>query len=488
MKKRLLTLVLTGVIVFSLAACGGKDEKETGALDKENTQTESVENTGHDEKTESKEATENVESTTSIESKEEKTEVVEENKSDASSVKVYYGWGSGDEEKYTSEIFCPEGAVFDEDTLQNYEEYSSVMTVMLDDEVNEYHASSKMHWHRDAYNNEPTAYPIIAQLYFDGELDEKTAKENSNCSQTVTPLGFKWNGYDVILIETKYTFLDYGEQTELFAGVEYDLDYWKAEEGTGEIKDLTTKALFGFDMYSTSWDELTQDKCAWIIGELFGVDSGIANPFATSGEETITPVANVDASELYGTWLERDSDWDNTYIFNADGTGKLISGPEYPFTYSVNGDILTLTYAEDDMEDFTISVSGDLLTMIDKYGNELLLDKEAVQSEEPEESEDPEEIEEAEPENPYVKEIVATWVDEESGYQETFTFNADGTGMYSCVDGEYYEYPITYNFLRSDYLQFFYEDGSEGGFIIRIEGDTMYVTNDSVVDMPLVRQ
>lgn len=472
MKKRLLTLVLTGVMVFSLAACGAKEDKEVCTSGKEGT--ESVESTTDT-------------STTSTESKEEETkEDVEEDKSEVSSVMVYYGWGnSSDEEKYTSEIFCPEGAVFDEDTLQNYEEDGSVMTVMVDDEVNEYHASSKMHWHRDAYNNEPTVYPIIAQLYFDGELDAETAAENSNCSQKVTPLGFKWNGYDVILIETKYTFLDYGEQTELFAGVEYDLDYWKAEEGTGEIKDLTTKALFGFDMYSTGWDELTQDKCAWIIGELFGVDSGVANPFAVSDEETTAPAANVEASELLGTWLERDSDWDNTYIFNADGTGVLISGPEYPFTYDVNRDVLTLTYDEEDVEEFTISVSGDLLTMMDRFGNELFLDKQVAQNEEAEELE---ETVEAEPGNPYVKEIVATWVDQESGYEETFTFKADGTGMYSFVDGDLYEYPITYNFLRSDYLQFFYEDGSEGGFIIRIEGDTLYVTNDAVVDMPLVRQ
>lgn len=463
MKKRLLTFVLTGVMVLSLVACGGKDEKET---------------------------TENVDNTTSAESKEEETkEVVEEDKSDAPSVLVYYGWGSeDDEEKYTSEIFCPTGAVFSEKTLQIYEEDGSVMTVEVDDEVNEYSATSNMHWHRDAYNNEPTAYPIIAQLYFDGELDAETAEENSNCSQTVTPLGFKWNGYDVILIETKYTFLDYGEQTELFVGVEYDLDYWKAEEGTGEIKDLTTKALFGFDMYSYGWDELTQDKCAWIIGELFGVDSGVANPFAVSDGETTAPAANVEASELLGTWLERDSDWDNTYIFNADGTGVLISGPEYPFTYAVNGDVLALTYDEEDIEEFTISVSGDLLTMVDKYGYELLLDKQATQGEELEEVEESGETVEADPENPYVKEIVATWVDKESGYEETFTFNADGTGMYSFVDGDLYEYPITYNFLRSDYLQFFYEDGSKGGFIIKIEGDTLYVTNDAVVDMPLVRQ
>lgn len=466
MKKRLLALILAGMMVCSLTACGGKKSSEG---------TDSVEST-----------TATSENTAASETAAEKTETVVEDKNEASSVMVYYGWGSGDEEKYTSEIFCPKGAVFSEKTLQINEEDGSVMTVEVDDEVNEYSATSSMHWHRDAYNSEPTAYPIIAQLYFDGEVDADTAAENSGCSQEVTPLGFKWNGYDVILIETKYTFKDYGETTELFAGVEYDLDYWKAEEGTGEIKDLTTKALFGFDMYSYGWDELTQDKCAWIIGELFGVDSGIANPFAVSDEETTVSVVNVEASELLGTWLERDSDWDNTYIFNADGTGLLISGPEYPFTFTASGDVLTLTYDDEDIEEFTISVGGDLLTMIDQFGNEILLDKQAEEvAEEPEESET---VAEADSGNPYVKEVIGTWVDEESGYQETFTFKADGTGMYSYVDGGLYEFPITYDFLRSDYLEFFYEDGSEGGFLIRIEGDTMYVTNDSVVDMPLVRQ
>ena len=470
MKKELLTLILAGMMVCSLTACGVNKVTYTTASSSESTVAAS-ENT----------------TTDSSATPAGKTETVEEDKSETSRVMVYYGWGSGsDEEKYTAEIFCPQGAVFSEKTLQINEEDGSVMTVEVDDEVNEYSATSSMHWHRDAYNNEPTAYPIIAQLYFDGELDAETAAENSGCSQEVTPLGFKWNGYDVILIETKYTFKDYGETIELFAGVEYDLDYWKAEEGTGEIKDLTTKALFGFDLYSYSLDELTQEKCAWIIGELFGVDSGVANPFAVNAEETTAAVVNVDAGELLGTWLERDSDWDNTYIFNADGTGVLISGPEYPFTFTASGDVLTLTYDDEDIEEFTISVSGDLLTMIDKFGNEILLDKQTEEVvEEPEESET---VAEADSGNPYVKEVIGTWVDEESGYQETFTFKADGTGMYSYVDGGLYEFPITYDFLRSDYLEFFYEDGSEGGFIIRIEGDTMYVTNESVVDMPLVRQ
>ncbi|MBP3604623.1 MAG: hypothetical protein J6J79_10795 [Lachnospiraceae bacterium] len=470
MKKRVLALILSSMMVCSLTACGGnKSSKDAGSSESTTVASENK-------------------TTAGSETSAETTETVESDKSDVSSVMVYYGWGNDDEEKYTSEIFCPEGAAFGESTLQIYEEDGSVMTVEVDDEVNEYSATSRMHWHRDAYNNEPVAYPIIAQLYFDGEVDAETAAENSGCSQVVTPLGFKWEGHDVIMIETKYTFMDYGEQTELFVGVEYDLDYWKAEEGTGEIKDLTTKALFGFDMYSYGMDELTQDQCAWIIGELFGVDSGIENPFTANDGESAAPVVNVSTGELLGTWLERDSDWEDTYIFNADGTGVLISGPEYPFTFTVSSDVLTLTYDEEDIEDFTISVNGDLLTMIDRFGNELLLDKQVIQSEETEEPEEAEVTSETDSGNPYVKEVLGTWVDEESGYQETFTFKADGTGMYSYVDGELYEFPITYDFLRSDYLEFFYEDGSEGGFVIRIEGDTMYVTNDSVIDMPLVRQ
>ena len=95
-------------------------------------------------------------------------------------------------------------------------------------------------------------------------------------------------------------------------------------------------------------------------------------------EENEAPVVNVDASELLGTWLQRDSDWDDTFIFNADGTGVVISGPEYPFTYSVSGDKLTLDYGDDDEEEFTFSVEGDLLTMVDMWDEQLLLDKQTA--------------------------------------------------------------------------------------------------------------
>ena len=443
MKKRLVTLILAGVMVCSLTACGG-DKPSAGVDSAENTTTAA--------------------SATSAETKSEETaNVAGEDKSDASSVMVYYGWGnSEDEEKYTTEIYCPEGAQFSENTLEIYEEDGSVMTVQVDDEINEYSATSKMHWHRDAYNNEPTGYPIIAQLYFDGEVDAETAAENSGCSQTVTPLGFKWNGYDVVLIETKYTFKDYGEQIELFVGVEYDLDYWKVEEGTGEVKNLTTKALFGFDMYSYGWDELTQDKCAWIAGELFGVDSGVANPFAVSDEETTTPVADVEASALYGTWLERDSDWDNTFIFNTDGTGVLISGPEYPFKYTVSGDVLTLNYDDGDMEELTVSVSGDLLTMVDMYGNELLLDKQAEEGAEIGETAD------------IPTELISTWTNEDG--TETYAFNGDGSG-YQNYEGA--EYPYTYKVLE-DRIYLSYDNGSEDDFSFYVDGDKLVIMNSWV--------
>ena len=189
---------------------------------------------------------------------------------------------------------------------------------------------------------------------------------------------------------------------------------------------------------------------------------------------------------LVGTWLQRDSDWDDTYIFNADGSGMLISGPEYPFTYTVNGDTLTLTYGPDDEEEFTISVDGNLLTMIDMWDEELLLDKktEEVTGSEIDRTED------AEADVLSLKElIIGTWEDQESGYWETFTFNKDGTGKYSFEDGGHWEYTFTYTWYDGDYLEFVYDDdGSVGGFTVRIEGDVMYVTNTAVVDMPLVRK
>jgi len=187
---------------------------------------------------------------------------------------------------------------------------------------------------------------------------------------------------------------------------------------------------------------------------------------------------------IVGTWLQRDSDWEDTYIFNDDGSGVLISGPEYPFTYSIDGETLFLNYGPDDEEEYTFFVDGDVLTLTDWWGDELVHDKLAGEDEGEPTEDEPEEDE------PTLAELsIGTWEDQETEYRETFTFNADGTGVYGFEDGGYWEYTFTYDWYSGDYLEFIYDDdGTVGGFTVRIEGDVMYLTNDYVTDMPLVRK
>ena len=167
----------------------------------------------------------------------------------------------------------------------------------------------------------------------------------------------------------------------------------------------------------------------------------------------------MDASELLCTWLQRDSDWDDTFIFNADGTGVVISGPEYPFTYAVNGDILTLTYDDGDQEEFTISVDGNLLTMIDKWGDELLLDKQTEEGTDTGETAD------------VPAELIGTWTDDAG--TETYAFNADGSG-YQIYEGT--EYSYTYK-VADDRLWISYDGGGEDDFSFYVDGDKLVIMN-----------
>ena len=211
---------------------------------------------------------------------------------------------------------------------------------------------------------------------------------------------------------------------------------------------------------------------------------------ADQAQQQAADAASAEARKaLVGAWLQRDSDWEDTYFFNADGTGLLISGPEYPFTYSVSGDKLTLDYGDDDEEEFTFSVEGDLLTMVDMWDEQLLLDKQTAEAPETTVPET-ESAETTAPAELTLKElIIGTWEDQETEYKETFTFNADGTGKYSIEDNGHWEYTFTYEWFDGDYVEFTYDDdGSVGGFTVRIEGDTLYVSNTAVVDMPLVRK
>ncbi len=193
---------------------------------------------------------------------------------------------------------------------------------------------------------------------------------------------------------------------------------------------------------------------------------------AAAAEEQANADAQAAARQaLVGTWLQRDSDWDDTFIFYADGTGNLISGPEYPFTYSVSGDTLTLTYGPDDTEEFTFTVNGSLLTLIDMWGDQLLLDKQAGETQQPTQPAQPTEptVSQTEPAVDFAKAIVGTWVSPSDG--ETYSFNADGTG-YQIYQG--YRYDYTYR-VADDYMWITYSDGTGDEFYFDIEGNTFCI-------------
>ncbi len=120
--KKVWAVMIAAMVMASMSACGDKKESDKKESSEETTTAAATE-----------------------EKEEETTETTKAPASSTDSVKVYYGWGStSDEAKYTAEIFCPEGAEFEENTLEDYEEDGSVVTVTVFDEVNEYRAVSYM--------------------------------------------------------------------------------------------------------------------------------------------------------------------------------------------------------------------------------------------------------------------------------------------------------------------------------------------------------
>ncbi len=476
--RKIWAVILAAMVTASISACGSDKTAETTSATSAATTTASETTT----------TTTTTTAATTTEAVSTETTINNTSNTDAESVKVYYGWGQ-DEDEYTAEIYCPEGATFDEYTLDSYAEDGLIMMAEVIDEANEYSVISNSYWHPDAYSTDEPILSILQQLYFNGEIDAATAEEYSNCSQKITPLGFKWNGYDVVMIETFYTFLDYGEQRDIFIGVEYDLKYWEVETGVGTVHNYTTKGLFGFDAFYYGWDEITQEHWTWIAGELFGVDTGITNPFTNNSEETDIPPADIDSSSLIGTWRDNESDWEDTYFFDYNGNGSYTSGFENTFTWSVEGNVLTVFYAEDDIESFAVTVNDHELVLIDKFGYEQRFEK-IIEEVTDETETGTDEDNNTEDVNPNVTNIIGTWTESTTGYDETFSFNADGTGHYSCLsdDGTTYECGFTYEFFRSDYVDIYFDDGDIGGFLIAIDGDTLTVRNDFVWDLSYARQ
>ena len=375
-------------------------------------------------------------------------------------------YGSSYYDGIESRFYCPEGAVIDEDEYAEFEQDGYLLSYSVIDENRGYTAYTEAHQGREYYSEEPSFYSLTAQLYLYGELDEKNAEEYENCYQTVTDLGFRWEGREVKLLETYYTVPSYGEQVEQYVCVDLEYPYWRTDEETGAVQEnLIAPGLFGFVMYSHGIEELTVDQCAWIAGQMFGVDSGRSWPLENDNTDpTPAPVVDVDVSEIYGTWIDPTSTWEDTFVFNPDGTGVLVSGPQYPYTYTVDGNILTLTYDDGEEESFEVSVDGENLVLVDRFGEELWLDpsdQEIVIEEKAD----------------YTEELIGYWLDEAAGNNESFTFNEDERGVYTWKD-EVYEFDY---FLDEDYLSIYYDDGDRSSFSISIEGDTMTLDGDWIL-------
>lgn len=357
----------------------------------------------------------------------------------------------------------------------------------------------------------PFALPAIAEPTYTDGMESAGVYGNSEHEISINGLELTkdYDGADVVRV--KLTVTNNGEESmspalicdlELYQdgiGLHYPTT-WDMAEPTAEDEAYETELEPGETVECNALYYLRNQNPVEVVIESPNADTRLGARFdvkalldaaaaEAQAQQQAADAASAEARKaLVGTWLQRDSDWEDTYFFNADGTGLLISGPEYPFTYAISGETLTITFDPEDVEEYTFCVSGDLLTMIDSWGEELLLDRQTEAASDP--AVVPETTGAAEPAEPTLQErIIGTWEDQETEYKETFTFNSDGTGKYSCEDNGHWEYTFTYAWYDGDYLEFTYDDdGSVGGFTVRIEGDVLYVSNAAVTDMPLVRK
>ena len=111
--KKVLAIMLAAIVTASMSACGSDNAPENTGSTAETTTTAAT--------TTASETTTTAAETTTVTDPAE-TDASDNNSNNSTeSVKVYYGWGQ-DEDEYTAVIYCPEGAVFDEYTLESYAE------------------------------------------------------------------------------------------------------------------------------------------------------------------------------------------------------------------------------------------------------------------------------------------------------------------------------------------------------------------------------
>ena len=202
--KKLLAVLLALLMIFAFTACG----KDTADVDE--------------------------------------TEITDSETSDIESMTLVYDI---DEKEVT--IYKPSGCEF-----FNAEQDGSDLITIKDND---------MAWIMDVWAS--TVYKDgsgepFASYYFNGELDDYWAEEMTSFEQTVTELGFEYDGKPVKRIES--TYLEEGEEeeeTEIFVGVEFESTRNGEHFGDG---------LLGFKL--SMYDEVPSDEeLARLFKETFGI-------------------------------------------------------------------------------------------------------------------------------------------------------------------------------------------------------------------------
>lgn len=110
------------------------------------------------------------------------------------------------------------------------------------------------------------------------------------------------------------------------------------------------------------------------IAAVTGIVVVIINNNNSSSSET----RDENTPAIVGKWKYYDKDFgsmDFIYTFNKDGTGNYsMAGTPMPFTYTIDGNNLTITYDSGPFET-EYEINGDILNVKDSGGNDTLYKK-----------------------------------------------------------------------------------------------------------------
>lgn len=209
-------------------------------------------------------------------------------------------------------------------------------------------------------------------------------------------------------------------------------------------------------------ENVNSDMC---LGASFDLkpfyEAANAQAEADAQAEAATSAADQEImKQLVGAWDRTDS-WPDHLYFNTDNTGTHdMTGDLFPFTYLVTDGILYLTYDDGEETNYEVSVSGnDLVLTDDFYDEEQTFVRGTGTPSTGTETSDNEIFQ-----DPSL--LVGYWMDVEAGNNESFTFEADGIGVYTWKDETY---AFTYE-VDEDYLTISYEDGDSASFTWSVEG------------------